>query len=238
MKRNLVETVEETGSTNADMIARARVGAAEGSWLRAERQTGGKGRRDRQWLSPPGNLYCSTLIRQRPSDPPAHSLAHAAALALYDAVAVLAPQLPLMLKWPNDLLLGGAKCAGILLEREGTSDAVIVGFGVNCAHAPKIEGRAISCLADHGAQIAPETLLKVLTEAMAARLNQWRTRPLGDLFDEWCLRAHPMGSAISVSMPKVLTGNFAGLDEQGALRLALPDGRIETISAGDVALIG
>ncbi len=86
-------------------------------WLRAERQTGGRGRQGRAWLSPPGNLYAITLVRPRPDDPPAPTLALVAAVALHEAVALYAPGV--RIKWPNDLLFDGAKLAGILLERAG-----------------------------------------------------------------------------------------------------------------------
>src|SRR3954463_8944234 len=124
-----IRTVAETGSTNDDLAALARAGAPAGSGLRAGRQTGGRGRQGRAWDSPAGNLHASTLVRLRPEDPPAPSLALAAAIALHEAAAAFAPQAELVVKWPNDLLAGGDKLAGILLEREG--DAVVIGFGVN-----------------------------------------------------------------------------------------------------------
>src|SRR4051812_4985588 len=117
--------VAETGSTNDDVAALARAGAPEAMWLRAERQTGGKGRQGRAWASPPGNLYASTLVRLRPRDPPAPTLALAAAVALHEAAEAFAPDAPLVIKWPNDLVVHGAKLAGILLEREG--EAVVAG---------------------------------------------------------------------------------------------------------------
>src|SRR3954470_11406769 len=102
-----VRTVPETGSTNDDLAALARDGAAEGLWLRAERQTGGKGRQGREWFSPLGNLYASTLVRLRPGAPPAPTLALAAAVALHEAAGLFAPAAELRIKWPNDLLCGG-----------------------------------------------------------------------------------------------------------------------------------
>src|SRR5690606_6236394 len=120
-----IRTVEQTGSTNADMLALAQAGASEGLWLRAERQTLGKGRQGKAWESPPGNLYASTLIRLRPSDPPAATLALVAAVALEEAVSVFLPARA-AIKWPNDLLIDGAKLSGILLER--AADAVVIGI--------------------------------------------------------------------------------------------------------------
>src|SRR5436305_10847265 len=102
----MLRTVPETGSTNDDVAALARDGAPEGLWLRAERQTGGKGRQGRAWRSKPGNLHASTLVRLRPGDPPAPTLALVAAVALHETAKPHAPAA--LIKWPNDLLVHGA----------------------------------------------------------------------------------------------------------------------------------
>src|SRR5438093_256869 len=130
----LIRTVCTTASTNDEVALFAREGAPEGLWLRAEQQTGGRGRQGRTWLSPPGNLYASTLVRLTAGDPPAATLSLVAGVALHQVTQAYAPEVPLQLKWPNDLLANGAKLAGILLERH--EDAVIAGFGVNLAEYP------------------------------------------------------------------------------------------------------
>ncbi|MBM3929212.1 MAG: biotin--[acetyl-CoA-carboxylase] ligase, partial [Sphingomonadales bacterium] len=150
-------TVAETGSTNADLLAAARSGAAEGRWLRAVQQSAGRGRQGRIWQSAPGNLYASTIVRLRPHDPPAATLALVAAVALDDALGLLCPSLRvagrLAIKWPNDLLLDGAKLVGILLER--ADDAVVIGFGVNCTHHPALPDRPTTSLSDADCQTDP-----------------------------------------------------------------------------------
>ena len=126
--------VAETGSTNADLVNEIRSGRSpeEGKWLVADRQTAGRGRRGRPWIDAPGNFMGSTLVCLRHDDPLAPTLSLVAALAVYDAIAVhLAPTSKLICKWPNDVLLDGAKFCGILLEREG--DNVVIGIGVNWA---------------------------------------------------------------------------------------------------------
>jgi len=226
-----IETVPETGSTNDDLIARAVAGAAEGLWLRAEVQTGGKGRQGRAWMSPPGNLYASTLVRLRPGDPPAPTLALASAVALHEAVSIYTPAV--RIKWPNDLLADGAKLAGILLERSG--DAVVIGFGVNLAHHPKGLERPVTSL--HrltGAAPEPGTFVELLAETFARWLGRWRGEGVGPIRRAWLADAHPIGTALSTTEGE---GLFDGLDEDGALRLRLPEGTIRTIHAGDVFLI-
>ena len=225
--------VAETGSTNEDLAALARAGAAEGTWLRADRQTGGKGRQGRAWHSPVGNLYASTLVRLRPADPPAATLALAAAVALHEVAAALAPEAGIRIKWPNDLLAGGAKLAGILLER--ADEAVIVGFGVNLAHFPADTTRpATSIAALAGAAPEPATFLDLLAEAFARWLGRWRSEGLPPVRTAWLAAAHPLGSALASGEGE---GLFDGLEPDGALRLRLADGTRRVIHAGDVFLI-
>ncbi|MFL6857774.1 MAG: biotin--[acetyl-CoA-carboxylase] ligase [Allosphingosinicella sp.] len=229
----LIRAVGETGSTNDDLAALARAGAPEGSWLRADLQTGGKGRQGRAWASPPGNLHASTLVRLRPGDPPAPSLALVAAVALHEAVMAFGPDSPVQIKWPNDLIAGGAKLAGILLEREG--EAVIAGFGVNLAHHPADTPRpATSLAALAGAAPEPPAFLDALADAFARWLARWRGEGIAPIRAAWLAAAHSIGSALSTSEGE---GLFEGLDETGALRLRLADGTRRVIHAGDVFLI-
>lgn len=228
-----IRNVPETGSTNDDLAALARAGAPEACWLRADRQTGGKGRQGRAWVSPPGNFHASTLVRLRPGDPPAPSLALAAAVALQEAVAAFAPEAPVRIKWPNDLMAGGAKLAGILLEREG--EAVIAGFGVNLAHHPGDTPRpATSLAALTGGAPEPPEFLDTLADTFARWLGKWRSEGVAPVRAAWLAAAHPLGAALSTSEGD---GLFEGLDETGALRLRLADGTTRLIHAGDVFLL-
>jgi BirA family biotin operon repressor/biotin-[acetyl-CoA-carboxylase] ligase len=228
-----IRTVAETGSTNDDMAALAAAGEAEGSWLRAERQTGGRGRQGRSWSSPAGNLYASTLVRLRAGDPPAPSLALVAAVALHDTVGSWAPGAAVQIKWPNDLLAGGAKLAGILLERAG--DAVVIGMGVNLAHHPEDLARpAMSVAALSGAAPEPDIFLEQLAEVFARYLGLWRGTGLGAIRTAWLKRAHPLGTPLTTTEGE---GLFDGLDPAGALRLRLPHGEVRLIHAGDVFLL-
>ena len=233
-----IRTVGETGSTNDDLAALARDGAPEGAWLRAERQTGGRGRLGRQWQSPPGNLHASTLVRLRAGDPPAPTLALAAAVALHEVAQAYAREVEIRIKWPNDLLARGAKLAGILLERSG--DAVILGFGVNlAAHPHDVARPATSLRALTGSAPDPDASLYDLSGSFARWLDTWRREGLGAVRREWLARAHPVGTPLSATIAKgeAVEGLFDGLDEQGALRLRLAGGAVHVIQAGDVFII-
>jgi BirA family biotin operon repressor/biotin-[acetyl-CoA-carboxylase] ligase len=230
-----IRTVQSTASTNADMLALAESGAAEGLWLRAIEQTAGRGRQGRAWVSPPGNLYASTLVRLRPGDPSPATLAMVAAVAL-DEVLRAYGATPII-KWPNDLLIGEAKLTGILLERSG--HAVVVGIGVNLAHHPAGLDRAVTSLAAQGLGAPdPDLFLRDLAEAFARGLAQWRVG-LEAIRRRWLERAHPSGTALTARLPDkaAIDGLFDGLDADGALRLRLASGEVQVIHAGDVFLI-
>lgn len=207
--------------------------AIEGDWLIALRQSAGRGRQGRQWQSLDGNFAGSTLIRLRDSDPPPATLALAAGLALIEAVDAAAPGRAYQLKWPNDLMLDGAKLGGILLERAG--DRVTAGFGVNLAAAPEIEGRATISLEG---SVKPQAFAPLLAASLARLLAAWRSADPAAFVDAWQHRAHPIGTPITVhnAPGERLAGRYDGLAPDGALQFRLDDGRIELIHAGDVSL--
>ncbi|MBA3512111.1 MAG: biotin--[acetyl-CoA-carboxylase] ligase [Sphingomonas sp.] len=228
--------VERTGSTNTDLLGDHS--AVEGDWLVALEQSGGKGRQGRAWVSPRGNFFGSTLVELQPGDPPAPSLSLAAGLALIEAVDVAAPNLsqtaglPLMLKWPNDLLLGPDKLAGILLERSG--ERVVAGFGVNLAFAPRMPDRTAASL--RGAA-SPQAFAPLLAASFARLLALWRASEPAAVAQAWQMRAHPVGALLTVHIgaDDRVSGRFDGIEPDGALRLRTDEG-VEIVRAGDVAL--
>lgn len=213
----------------------ADLSAIEGDWLVALAQDSGRGRHGRAWETIPGNFFGSTIVQLRASDPPAPALALAAGLALIEAVETVVPRAALSLKWPNDLMLGDAKLAGILLERSG--DRVVAGFGVNLAAAPSISGRKTASLATL-ADIDPKGFAPLIAASFARILSAWRTADPGAFASAWATRAHPVGTALQVhsSPGEQISGTFDGIEADGAMRLRLDDGRIETVRAGDVTL--
>ena len=222
-------------------------GAADGLAILADSQTAGRGSRGRSWACPPGNLYLSVLLRPRnPAEAAgAGQWALLAGVALIEALAQFAPDpAGLLLKWPNDVLLDGAKLAGILVDaamgsgRGGRgAEWLVVGIGANLALAPAIEGRRIASLAPQAG--VPPSPVQV-AEALLARIEAWRVVLARDGFAPvraaWLSRAHPRGAPLTIKeASRIRTGVFAGLSAQGELLLSA-DGAVHTVSTGDVLL--
>lgn len=174
------------------------------------------------------------MVRVRPGEPSPATLALVAAVALEEAVSLFGVW-P-MLKWPNDLLVEGAKLSGILLER--VEDAVIIGFGVNLAHHPVDLDRPATSIAAYAPAPDPQVFAETLAEIFARWLSRWRDG-IAPVRDRWLARAHPQGTALTARLADgtSMEGLFGGLDAQGALILRLADGSARVIHAGDVFLL-
>ncbi len=238
-----IRVAAETGSTNADLLAEARAGAAEGLVLAAEAQTAGRGRLGRPWLCPPGaGLTFSVLLRPR-GVPPARLgwLPLLAGVAIVAALAGAAG-LDARLKWPNDVLAGEAKLAGILAEADG--GAVVVGAGVNIyqqrAELPVPTATSLRLAAPLAAGPgARERLLVAILREFAARYRGWQERA-GDadrcgLRAEYLRHSATVGRAVTVTLPGggSVSGTAAGVDPGGRLVVHTGTGQIQ-VSAGDV----
>ncbi|CAM5768398.1 biotin--[acetyl-CoA-carboxylase] ligase [Bosea minatitlanensis] len=208
-------------------------------WIVARSQNAGRGRHGRQWGSPPGNLYASLLLTD-PCEPAlAPQLGFVAGLALHDAVArLLGPAAAaLRLKWPNDLLLGGAKMSGLLLEGESRAGRlnVILGCGVNIASCPSDTPYPATYLKALAPEASVEALLAALSDAWARRFAIW-SEPggFGPTRAAWLERAAFLGETITIRLPEgPLSGRFTGLDPTGRLELETETGR-RLIDAGDL----
>lgn len=212
-------------------------GVGEGTWLRAERQSGGRGRLGRDWESPAGNLYCSTIVRVRSGDPSPPTLALVTAVAVHQAIEALVPGRT-QIKWPNDIMAGPAKLCGMLLERTG--DAIIIGIGVNVMAHPQIPDRPTTSLWALGAvESTAATLLDAIAAAFADTVYCWCTYGLDPIRTRWLAAAHPAGTPLRVSLPdgEVLDGRFDDLSSGGELILRLDNGASRAIHAGDVFLV-
>lgn len=226
-----VTHLAEVGSTNDWLLARADA-LPDGHWVRADRQSAGRGRRGRVWNDAVGNFMGSVLVK---ADGPVQQLSFVAALALHDAlVAVSGAAARFTLKWPNDVLLDGTKCSGILLERQGA--ALVIGIGVNLAHHPDGTERPATSLAAAGLPVpTPLALLDALAPAFARWRAVWAADGFAPVRDEWLTHAAGVGGRIVARLGhESPEGVFAGLGDDGALLLACDDGSLRAIHAGEV----
>lgn len=227
-------------STNESLRKLADKGAPEGTILVAKSQSAGRGRYGRTWQSPPGNLYLSLLLR--PDCPPmqALQLGFVAGVALGDALAAVVPvSVPVQHKWPNDILLGGRKAAGILLESGTTGGAkldwLVVGMGVNVASAPRDMAFPATALADHGCTPDPSDLIAPVAHAFSRWIERWREDGFAPVRAAWYQRAYRRGQPVQVRFEGgAKSGRFVGLDEDGAMLLQTKGGTQERLSYGAV----
>jgi BirA family biotin operon repressor/biotin-[acetyl-CoA-carboxylase] ligase len=230
-------------STNDEARRLAAGGAASGVWAWARRQEGGRGRRGRQWLSPEGNFHGSLILRPTRCLAECAQLSFVAALAVAEAVETWLPAgCQTAVKWPNDVLVDGAKIAGILLEAElaGNTrvDWLVVGIGINLQHCPDVAAyRTTSIRALGGAEVSPETALESLNQHFTPWYECWQERGFEPIRAAWLVRAMGVGEAIQARCAhETLTGIFVGLDADGALILAETGDRssCRRIAAGDI----
>jgi BirA family biotin operon repressor/biotin-[acetyl-CoA-carboxylase] ligase len=238
--RSLV--LDQVGSANREALALAACGEKGPLWVMARRQTAGRGRGDRQWASMPGNFHASLLAEL--ACPPAlvPQVALLAGVATVDAIRQAARGGPagLRLKWPNDVLIQQAKCAGILAETLTGPRAVVavIGVGINLAWHPADLHRAATHLAEHGARVTPEAMLGHLAEAVQHWLAAWNCgADFATIRRAWLERAGPTGEPCSVDTgSERIVGAFVDLDPQGGLVMRECEGRLRTVTFGDVAL--
>jgi BirA family biotin operon repressor/biotin-[acetyl-CoA-carboxylase] ligase len=234
--------LDAVGSTNREAFTRAETGEAGPLWIVARRQTAGRGRSGRSWSSEPGNLYASLLIRL--PCPPAlvPQLSLVTGVAVVDAMSKAAGGRleGLRLKWPNDVLIGQAKCVGILAEslaeREGV--VAVIGIGINLAWHPVDLGREATNLKLHGIDVEPQAMLGHLDASMQHWLATWDCGAgFAAVRAAWLERAGPVGERCSVNAGGgSVEGTFAGLDAGGALIVRDGSGRERTVTFGDVSL--
>lgn len=233
-------THDELASTNDEALARARQGDAGRLWIVAATQTKGRGRNGRIWSSPRGNLHASLLLIDPAPPQKAPELGFVAGVATAQAVReILGGDERIAIKWPNDILYGGAKISGILLESTSLFDgrfACVAGIGVNCsAHPEDTPYRATDLAAVKGQPVAPARLFAELSAAMAHWLNVWASGAGFDLIRaEWLSLAAGLGTRIKVALPsQTIEGTFRTIDDAGRLVLEQASGQV-VLEAGDV----
>ncbi|MET0841053.1 MAG: biotin--[acetyl-CoA-carboxylase] ligase [Methyloceanibacter sp.] len=234
--------METVDSTNAEARRRAKAGEPGPLWIWSARQSQGRGRGGREWISRPGNLFASLLIGVNAPQRVAGQIALLAGVVAYDTIAKLIAyegRSELLLKWPNDILLAGEKLAGVLLENVGSTvenrSVVVIGTGINLASHPEDLPQPAISLGAYDIMVTPAEALEVL----AATTHEWLARwGEGSCFPTirraWLDRAGPAGRPLRVKVEGEETeGVYGGLDADGALRLMTPEGEYR-IAAGDV----
>lgn len=223
---------ESIDSTNSEARRRALAGERGPLWLSADEQTEGRGRLGRSWHSERGNLYATCLFVSGAELAAVSQIGFVAALAVYDLIQALGTSDDCVLKWPNDVLLGGGKVCGLLAEIVETNPVTLaMGFGINIREAPQGLPYATACI---GENATPATVLETLANAFARRLAEWQEgRGFSQTRHQWLHRAHKTGTPLIVDGK---AGEFAGLAENGALLLRRPGGAVEMVQAGDVQL--
>lgn len=229
-------------STNEE-ARRNAVHAADRTVYWAKRQTAGRGRRGRAWMSEPGNLFVSLLLKPDVPLAQAAQLSFVSALVVSDVLVRAGAGDRVALKWPNDVLLDGAKICGILLEATSTGarvEAVVVGLGINLVSHPGGTPYPATDFRHAGLSVTDaDTVLSWLLEAFELRYAAWRTQGFPGVRADWLVRSYRLGETIQVRLDgETLTGRFAELDEAGALVVETEAGEIRHITAGDVYFPG
>jgi BirA family biotin operon repressor/biotin-[acetyl-CoA-carboxylase] ligase len=232
-------------STNDEARRLAEQGVAAGVVVVAAEQLKGRGRHGRVWHSPPGNLYASLLLRPDCSIADAAQLSLVASLALAEALVGLAPPgADVRVKWPNDVLVRGAKAAGLLLESAAGAGEraawVVVGSGVNLASAPTDTPYPATALSDEGfAPLAPLDLLARYLGALDGWLARWRAGGFAAVRPAWLARGCGVGDQVRLRLAgEELSGRFLDVTEQGALLVGQDGDRRRQITAGELIYPG
>ncbi|MFT5485933.1 MAG: BirA family biotin operon repressor/biotin-[acetyl-CoA-carboxylase] ligase [Paracoccaceae bacterium] len=229
---------DEIDGTNAEAL---RAGVPDRHVYFARRQTAGRGRQGREWVSPEGNLFTTICVIPPAGRNPAQ-LAFVAGLAVLDALSEVAPDVGFALKWPNDVLASGRKLSGILIE--AGEQGYAVGIGVNLVASPP--DSAVRFPATHLERVSglspvtgPDALLVALCRHFDVWFDRWVTDGFEPLHAVWLASAHGMGDTIAASTgTDRIEGRFKGLDADGALVLEDDGGDLRIITAGDVFFPG
>jgi len=228
--------LDQVASTNDEALALAAEGAGEGTLITARRQSAGRGRRGRNWQSDEGNLFLSLILKPRGGPMAAAAMGFAGALAISDAMArLMGGDAELALKWPNDVLIGGRKAAGLMIER-GAGDTLVLGIGVNLvSHPNETRYPATDLLAEGAGEVPVPVALGAFSTAFLRWYLGWQDDGFGPLRQAWLARAMGIGEDLRVEIEgHRFDGIFRTIDETGALCLDLGTAGMKKVTAGDV----
>lgn len=231
---------DAVGSTNDEAFKLGEERGHSRLFVTARRQTGGRGRRGRSWVSEPGNLYTSLFLRAPAAAEVCAELSFVAAVALHEALSdcLGGKAAAFSLKWPNDVLCRGAKVAGLLLEARSRAHGIdiVAGIGVNCEHHPLDTPYPATDLSAQEMPLRPETLFQALQPRFMQNLDLWnRGAGFSSIRAKWLKHASGLGGDITVHLEgEEIKGRFHDIDAKGRLVLALSEGGTRIIAAGDV----
>ncbi|HEY9452283.1 MAG TPA: biotin--[acetyl-CoA-carboxylase] ligase [Bradyrhizobium sp.] len=240
---------DRTGSTNAEAMSRARNGERGPMWFVTTEQTAGRGRRQRAWIAPRGNLASSVLEVMYVSPAVAATLGFAFGLAHETALQRLSveanlrlagsDQLKYLLKWPNDILVRGQKLCGLLVEAEAMTDgglAVVAGIGTNIIAAPEGTPTPATSLAALGVNVGAEELFAALSDAWVEFRGIWdKGRGFAEIRKLWLERAFGLGERVAIQTGNAtVEGTFDTIDETGCLIIRTAEGKRTAVTAGEV----
>ena len=234
--------LDAVDSTNAEARRRAEAGQTGPLWITARRQTAGRGRRGRAWETGAGNLAATLLTTTARPPVEAAQLAFVTALAVADLALAQVPDALVRVKWPNDVLVAGAKVAGVLIESGSRGDGwlwLAIGVGVNLKTTPRETDRPAAAMAEHlradvAAPLSPDQALEVLARAFDEWLSLWEAQGFAPIRAAWSARAELRRPCVARLDHEAVEGVAEALDDDGALRLRLADGAVRRITAGDV----
>jgi BirA family biotin operon repressor/biotin-[acetyl-CoA-carboxylase] ligase len=221
---------ERIDSTNSEARRLAEAGEHGPLWIWSDEQTGGRGRLGRTWVSEPGNLYVTCLFQTAAPPSVVAQISFVAAIAVHEMAASLLPKEDFFLKWPNDVLMEGAKFCGLLAEVVNANPTrIALGCGINLAHAPRGTPYPVTAL---GSQFTPDSVLQKLAVSLWHWLKIWdEGRGFAAIRAAWLERAVGVGKDVSVDGK---SGRFDGVGVDGALLMTLADGTQRQIHAGEV----
>jgi len=231
--------VESTNDVAKNLL---KEGAGEGTVVRADRQTAGRGRRGREWVSNSGNLYCSFILKPHCPLSQVNQLSFVMALAVGETIlSFLSLPESLSYKWPNDLLLNKEKVGGILIETESSGgkqvESCVVGIGVNLLSSPSHMAYPVTSLKRH-AKVTPilEILFSELLDQIKTFYHMWKQDGFELIREKWLQRAYCLGEDLSIVVGEnKIRGKFIGLDPSGGLLIKREDNSIETLLSAEIS---
>ncbi len=237
LKKYSLLAFDEIDSTNSEALRLIKAGVKGNFVIWSKAQTKGRGRAGKTWHSELGNLYLSLLLSENIAPAQQPQLSFVAAAAVCDAITSLSPDLPLKIKWPNDLLIDDKKIAGILVESINFSNHyyVVIGVGVNLAFTPQQVDKPASSLAEHCVRFnEPAYMLNILMLYIEKWLSCWRGKGFMKVRKYWLQRAYMLGKIVNIDDGRgKISGVFYDIDEFGNMRILLNDNQLRCISAGE-----